>query len=167
MGGHFYLGNHDPTTEAPNGPILNTTGILANVMAAASKAEAAALFTNMKEGVLHRTALKDMGWPQLPTHITVDNSTVAGLAQDTIKANKSCAMDMQLHWIQDCAQQQQFNVVWAPGAINKADYFTKLHAPIHHHHMHPVYLHITPPTTPAQLPLANLSCRGVLNPRFQ
>ena len=35
-GGHFYLGNKDPTTDPPNGPILNTTGILANVMSAAS-----------------------------------------------------------------------------------------------------------------------------------
>ena len=98
MGGHFYLGNHDPTMEAPNGPILNTTGILANVMAAASEADTTAFFTNMKEGVLHQTALKEMGWPKLPTHITVD---AVGLAQDTIKANKSCAMDMRLHWIQD------------------------------------------------------------------
>ena len=136
-------------------------------MAVASEAEATTLVTNMKEGVLHQTALKEMGWPQPPSHITVNNSTTAGLAQDTIKDNKSCAMGMQLHWIQDCAQQQQFNVVWALGAINKADYFTKLHAPIIHHHMRPVYLHITPLTTPALLPLDNLSCWGVLNHGFQ
>ena len=129
VGGHFYLRNHDPTMEATNGPILNNTGILANVMAEASEAEAVALSTNMKDGVLHQTALKEMGWPQPPTHITVDKSTAAGLAQDTIKANKSRAMESRPHWIQYHAQQQQFNVVWATGAINKADYFTKLHAP--------------------------------------
>ena len=83
-GGHFYLGNREHTTDPPNGPILNTTGILANIMSAASEAEAAALFTNMKEGVIQRIALEEMQWPQPPTPITVDNSTAAGLAQDTI-----------------------------------------------------------------------------------
>ena len=33
-GGHFYLGNRDHTTDQANAPILNTTGILANVMSA-------------------------------------------------------------------------------------------------------------------------------------
>ena len=102
-GGHFYLGNREGTTDPPNGPILNTTGILANVMSAASEAEATALFTNMKEGVIQRIALEEMQWPQPPTPITVDNSTAVGLAQDTIKANKSRAMNMHLHWIQDRA----------------------------------------------------------------
>ena len=92
---------------------------------------------------------------------------MAGLARDTIKANKSWAMDMHLHWIQDRAQQRQFLVTWAPGKLNKADYFTKLHAPIHHHRMRFVYLHPpSPPTNPAHLSHASLSCRGVLNPGF-
>ena len=164
-GGHFYLGNKDNQDDPPNGPILNTTGILANVMSAASEADAAALFTNMKEGVIQRIALEEMQWPQPPTPITVDNSTAVGLARDTIKANKYCAMDMRLHWIQDTAQQRQFLVTWAPGKLNKADYFTKLHAPIHHRRMRFVYLH--PPaqlTNPTHLSQANLSCRGVLKP---
>ena len=164
-GGHFYLGNREDQADPLNGPILNTTGILANVMSAASEAEAAALFTNMKEGVIQYIALEEMQWPQPPTPITVDNSTAAGLARDTIKANKSRAMDMRLHWIQDWAQQQQFLVTWAPGKLNKADYFTKLHGPILHCRMRFVYLH--PPsllTNPAHLSHANLSCGGVLKP---
>ena len=89
-------------------------GILANVMSATSEAEAAALFTNMKEGVIQHIALEEMQWPQPPTPITVDNSTVVGLMQDTIKANKSQGMDMCRHWIQDQVQQCQFLVMWAP-----------------------------------------------------
>ena len=166
-GGHFYLGNREDITDPPNGPTLNTTCILANIMSAASEAEATALFTNMKEGVIQCIALEEMQWPQPPTPITVDNSTAVRLAQDTIKANKSRAMDMCLHWIQNQAQQHQFLVIWAPGKLNKKDYFTKLHASIHHHHMCFVYLHPpSPPTNPAHLSLANLSCRGVLNPGF-
>ena len=156
--GHFYLGIRDHTTDPPNGLILNTTAILANVMLAASEAEAAALFTNMKEGVIQRIALEEMQWPQPPTPITVDNSTAAGLAWDTIKANKSRAIDMRLHWIQDRAQQRQFQVTWAPGKLNKADYFTLMHAPIHDRRMQFVYLHPTAsPTSPAHLSHANLS----------
>ena len=113
----------------------------------------------MKEGVIQYITLVEMQWPQPPTPITVDNSTAAGLARDTIKANTSQAMDMCLRWIQDRAQQHQFLVTWAPGKLNKADYFTKLHAPIHHCHMRFVYLHPpSPPTNPAHLSLANLSC---------
>ena len=164
-GGHFYLGNREDNSDPPNGPILHTTGILANVMSAGLEAEAAALFTNMKEGVIHRIALEEMQWPQPPTPIIVDNSTAAGLARDTIKANKSWAMDMHLHWIHDRAQQRQFLVTSAPAKLNKADYFTKLHAPIHHCHMRFVYLHPPSPlTNPAHLSHANLSCGGVLNP---
>ena len=159
----IFLGNREDTTNPPNGPILNTTGILANVMSAASEAEAAALFTNMKEGVIQCIALEEMQWPQPPTPITVDNSTAVGLARDTIKANKSRAIDMCLHWIEDRAQQCQFLVTWAPGKLNK----TKLHAPIHHHCMQFVYLHPpSSPTNPAHLSLANLCCGGVLNPGF-
>ena len=77
-------------------------------------------------------------------------------------------MDMHLHWIQDRAQQRQFQVTWAPGKLNRADYFTKLHAPIHHRRMRFVYLHPTAsPTSPAHLSHANLSCGGVLNPGVQ
>ena len=97
----------------------------------------------------------------------MDNSTAAGLARDTIKANKSRAMDMRLHWIQDRAQQRQFNIPWAPGKLNKA-YFTKLHAPIHHRRMCFVYLHPpASPTSPTHLSQAHLSCGGVLNPGVQ
>ena len=161
-GGHFYLGNREDTPDPHNGPILNTTGILTNVMSAASEAEAVALFTNMKEGVIQRIGLEEMQWPQPPTPIIVDNSTAAGLAQDTIKANKTQAMDMRLHWIQDRAQQHQFLVTFF---LNKADYFTKLHAPIHHHRMRFVYLHPPSPlTNPTHLSHANLCYGGVLNP---
>ena len=88
-------------------------------MSVASEAEAAALFTNMKEGVIQFISLEEMQWPQPPTPITVDNSTVAGLVWDTIKTNKSQAMDMCLNWIQDQAQQRPFLVTWAPGKLIK------------------------------------------------
>ena len=74
---------------------------------------------------------------------------------------------MRHHWIQDRAKQRQFLVTWAPGKLKKADYFTKLHAPIHHSRMRFVYHYPPfPPTNPAHMSLSNLSSGGVLNPRF-
>ena len=40
-------------------------------MSAASEAEAVALLTNMKEGVIRHISLEEMQWPQPPTPITV------------------------------------------------------------------------------------------------
>ena len=83
----------------------------------------------------------------------VDNSTADGIANDTVKANKTKAMDMRLHWIQDNAtgENPAFNVYWAPGRKNKADYYSKNHAPIHHQRVRGDYLHI-PPTSPIRQP---------------
>ena len=138
-------------------------GILANVMSAASEAEAAALLTNMKEGVIQHIALDEMQWPQPPTPLTVDNSMAVGLAWDTIKANKSWAMDMRLHWIQDRAQQCQF-LLFGPQE-NSTKRITLPNC------MPPftivacvLCIYISPPSNPAQLSLANLSCEGVLDP---
>ena len=36
-------------------------------------------------------------------------------------------------WMKDQINQRQFNLIWAPGKFNLADYFTKHHPPWHHH----------------------------------
>jgi hypothetical protein len=50
-------------------------------------------------------------------------------------------MDMRFYWMKDRTQQGQFNVFWAPGRDNLADYFTKHHLPAHHRLMRQQYLH--------------------------
>jgi hypothetical protein len=159
-GGHFYLGNNnnDPTKDVPNGAILNPTGILRHVASSASEAEYGALFVNCKEGAVMRTTLKDMGYPQPATTIVTDNSTANGIANDTIKQQRSKAIDMRYHWVRDRIVQKQFCVEWQPGAENKADYYTKHHAGAHHQRMRPLYLYIPERSNLSQ------SCEGVLNP---
>jgi hypothetical protein len=158
-GGHFYLGNNDPNKEeVPNGAILNPTGILRHVASSASEAEYGALFVNCKEGVVMRKTLQDMGYPQPATTIVTDNSTANGIANDTIKQQRSKAIDMRYHWVRDRIVQNQFCVVWQPGSENKADYYTKHHPGAHHRRMRPQYLHV-----PARSNLSQ-SCEGVLNP---
>ena len=154
--GHFYLGNQDDTTNPTNGPILNTTGIFFNVMSAVSEAEAATLITNMNEGVIQCIGLKETQWPQPPTPITVDNSPTVGLAWDTIKANKSWAMDMHLHWIQDRAQQNQVLSYLGPRQTKQSRLFYQTactHSPSLH------AFHVSPSTIPSSQPSSTVSCQ--------
>ena len=141
VGGHFYLGNREPTPDLYNGAILNPVGILRHVASSASEAEIGGLFVNLKEALVLRQTLNDMGYPQPTTPIQTDNSTAAGLANNTIKQNKSRHIDMRYHWIRDRVVQGQFNIFWDAGSNNLADYFTKHHAPRHHQTMRPVYIH--------------------------
>lgn len=140
-GGHFYLGRRAPSADLANGPLHNISTALTNVMASAAEAEIGALFVNAKQATVMRTTLEEMGHPQPATPIQTDNSTAASLANNTLKQQRSRAIDMRFYWIQDRVQQDQFIIYWAPGALNKADYFTKHHAPIHHRRMRPTYLH--------------------------
>ena len=50
-------------------------------------------------------------------------------------------MDMRFYWIRDCVRQQQFNIIWRKGHLNRADYFTKHHPASHHRNIRSAYLH--------------------------
>ena len=153
LGGYFYLSSKptdpyrqpQPTDPLPplNGAIHVNASIIKHVMAAASEAELGALFFNMKDAIPIREALEEMGHPQPPTPIVVDNSTAAGVANKTVKQRRSKAMDMRFYWVQDRIEQKQFLVYWRQGAENLADYFTKHHPARCHVLMRPVYLHST------------------------
>ena len=82
VGGHYLLSNNStdppkpPLTEPPlNGPIHTVSKILHNVMASAAEAEIGATFQNVQEAMPIRTTLQEIGHPQPPTPIRVDNST--------------------------------------------------------------------------------------------
>ena len=88
-----------------NQAILNTSTIMRNVIASASEAECGALFKNTKEAVALRTTLHEMGHPQPPIPVEVDNSTAVGFANKQIKQQKYKSMDMRYYWIQDRVAQ--------------------------------------------------------------
>ena len=103
-GGHYYLGNATKADIA-NGAILNPTGILRHVASSAMEAEIGALFVNAKEGIIIRNILHEMGFPQQQTTMYTDNTMAHSFIFDTIKKQRSRAIDMRFHWIQD--QQDQ------------------------------------------------------------
>ena len=119
VGGHYLLSNKStdpiksPLTDSPlNIPIQTVSKILHNVMASAAEAEICATFHNGQETVPIRTTLKELGHPQPPTPIRVDNYTAEGLATGTIKQKISKAIDMLFYWIQDRNWQVQFLIYW-------------------------------------------------------
>jgi hypothetical protein len=143
-GGHHFLGNAPNKPPINNGPILNLVQVLRTVMPSAAEAEVGALFVNTKEAVPLQTALEEMDHPQPATPMQTDNTTAFGIVHNTVKQQRSKAMDMRFYWVRDRVKQGQFHVYWAPGTGNLADYFTKKHSPTHHQRMRPIYLHSTP-----------------------
>ena len=89
-----------------NAPIHVLYKILKNVLASASESEYSALFENAQMGAIIRPTLEELGHKQPPTPIRTDNTTAAGIVNDTIKPNRSRTIDMRYHWVKDRATQK-------------------------------------------------------------
>ena len=137
-GGYFYLGNKNG--DIVNGSILVLAKVIKFVMSSAAEEELAALFMNAKLAVQIRQALIEMGFLQPATRVKTDNSTAYGIINDTIKQNRSKAMDMRIYWLKCRKDQEQFDIYWGKGATNLADYFTKHYSQAHHKAVRPIYL---------------------------
>ena len=122
-GGIAYLGNADPTEI--NGPILVYSTVIQNVMASIGEAEYAAAFYTAQMAAGLRKTLSDLGYPQPPTYILVDNKIAYGIASNTIEPKRTKSIDMQFHWLRDRVQLQEYIVIWRKGMYNLADFFTK------------------------------------------
>eukprot|EP00957_Ditylum_brightwellii_P044917 3406622-Ditylum_brightwellii.AAC.1 len=70
-------------------------------MASAAEAELGALFENSKEAIAIHNTLVEMGHPQPPTPIQVDNTVAHGIINSNIRQRKSKAIDMRFYWVQD------------------------------------------------------------------
>ena len=134
MGAYFFLGCMSEKNKDSfiNGSIHLLCGILKLVVCSAAEAELAALFLNMREDKILRLMLEEMSHRQPATPVHCDNSTAVGIANDTVKKQRSRSMKMRFFWITDQVRQILFKVLWHPGAENLADYFTK-HFPAAHH----------------------------------
>ena len=58
--------------------------------------------------------------PQTPVHI--DNTTCVGIVNNTIKRQRSRAMEMQYFWLLDQKPQRYIKVYYQPGAENMGNY---------------------------------------------
>jgi hypothetical protein len=167
LGGTYFMGSL-PTDGKPiqiNGPIQIHASICKFVVTSAAEAELGALFYNIQEGTILRLALEELGHPQPPTPVHCDNITAVGIANDTVKKQRSRAMEMRFFRVTDQVALGNFNVTWHPGQENLADYFTKHFEAKHHQAVRPWYLlmHNSPRILPRALaPSALKGCVGTL-----
>jgi hypothetical protein len=86
-GGYFFLSslprNGDPIRL--NGAIHITCTILKLVAALAAEAELGALFLNAQEAKIMRLIFTELGHPQPPTPIHINNTTMVGIVNNTVK----------------------------------------------------------------------------------
>jgi hypothetical protein len=102
-GGYFFLGSL-PVDGDPiklNGAIHITCTILKLVATLATEAELGALFLNAQEAKVLQLTLLELGHPQPPTPIHINNTTIVGIVNNTIKRQRSHAMEMEYFWLLD------------------------------------------------------------------
>jgi hypothetical protein len=134
-GAHIFLSENDPFLRF-NSAVLFIAQIIKFVMAPAAESKLAALFIMAREMIPHRQTLIDMGWPQPKNPIQTDNSTAAGVTNNTIIPCRIKMMDMQFWWLRCQESQDQFCYYWDAGSKNWSDYNTKHHPDSYHEAHH-------------------------------
>jgi hypothetical protein len=100
-GGYFFIANipHNGDPIKLNGAIHITCAILKLVATSAAEVELGALFLNVQEAKVLRRILAELGHPQPPTPIHIDNRTTVGIVNNMIKCQRSQAMEMRYFWL--------------------------------------------------------------------
>jgi len=81
-----------------------------------------------------------------------DNATAVGITNNTIKRQRSRAIEMIYFWTCEKDAQKVYSFKWHPGIENLADYQSKHHRGAHHTAVRPYYLHEK--NSPLELPRA-------------
>ena len=118
LGGYYFIGSVPKKGQEIriNGNIIVATRILNIVVCSAAEAELGAHFLNLKEGKILRLVLEEMSQKQPPTPVHCDNSTAAGIANNSVKKQCSRLMEMCFFWIVDQVKRKYFAINWEPGA---------------------------------------------------
>ena len=106
-GGHFFCSANEIYPEN-NGAILTVSQIIKAVMTSAAEAELGALYIYARETAPQQTLLEEMGHPQPPTPIQINDTTALGFFKHTIQPKRTKAMDMRFHWLRCRKNQKQF-----------------------------------------------------------
>ena len=144
VAGYFFLGSM-PKNGQPiilNGNIHVLSTVIKLVASSAAEAELGALFLNAQQARIIRLTLHEMGHPQPPTPIHIDNSTCVGIVNNTQKRSKSRAMHGKYFWLLDRDTQNEFSFHQHPGQENLGDYPSKAHTGTIHKHVRPYYVHM-------------------------
>eukprot|EP00957_Ditylum_brightwellii_P211628 15366396-Ditylum_brightwellii.AAC.1 len=120
-GGQFFLSakpinpKNPRDTKVPlHRPVHSVYTVIRNIMALAAEAKIWALYAKVQKEKELQTALEEMGHPQPLTPIMTDNTTANRIVSNTVKQQRSCAIDMHFCWLRDRCQQGHFQVYWRP-----------------------------------------------------
>ena len=118
----------------PNGTLHVMLCTICSVPASASEAETGGIFLGGQEACPIITSLTKLGHLQPPRGTSIGTTifTVHNILTSQVRMKRSKAFDMNYHWIKECIDQNQFQLYWAKGLFNWADYFSK-HFPHAHH----------------------------------
>ena len=95
-------------------------------MASIGEAEYAVAFHTAQTAARMCKNLSDLGYLQPATYIFIDNEEVtSGIASKTIEPKRTKSIDMQLHWLRDFVQMQDFIVIWRKYVYDLAFFSTK------------------------------------------
>ena len=147
IAGHYYFTNrqddYSKGTITSNGPFHTECKALRRVVSSAAEAETGGAFENSLNLVSIRRICEQVfnhPQPRKGSPLITDNSTSTGILTRLIKPRRSKSWDMRHHWLEDRIQDNTIQLIWRPGKLNRADYFTKHHAPSHHRKMRTEYL---------------------------
>jgi hypothetical protein len=157
---HYHLGWKN--SERVNGALDVLCQTIKNVVSSAAEAETGGIYIGGKHACPIRAALEELGHPQpsTGTPFETDNKTAQGILNSKMRQKLSKAFDMRYWWMKDRINQGQFNLLWAPGKFNLADYFTKHFPPWHHRKMRYKYLQ---KLNSVRNTLKNVSARGCVS----
>jgi hypothetical protein len=125
--------SHHPLLVDHNAPLHVFCQRILVLVASVAEAEYAAAFGGGQVLVELTLTLTNLGQPQQsPPLLFVDNECAIGLADSSVRPKKSKSIDMRLDWIKERVGQNFFHLVFLPGLINPADFFTKI-LPVYRH----------------------------------
>jgi hypothetical protein len=110
--GHLFMGEMPKDGEpiCLNGACHLSMTILKFVVASAAEAELGALYHNCQTGIVFCPTLTYLGHPKPKSPINCNNPTVVGIANKTIKRQRSCSMETQFFWIGDKVAQEMYTL---------------------------------------------------------
>ena len=110
--GHFFMGSTPKNCEPIfiNGAFYVNTTIMRFIVASAVEAELGALFRNCQDGIIFRLTLSNLRHPQPKTPVHCDNATAVGIASNTVKRQRSRAMEMRFFLIGDKVSQKMYDI---------------------------------------------------------
>jgi hypothetical protein len=82
--------------------------------------------------MIFQLTLEELGHPLPKKHVHCNNTTAVGIANNTVKRQRSSSMEMHYFWVWDKVAQGAYAIRWHPGQENLADYQSKHHIGAHH-----------------------------------